>query len=137
MREVISAAVLAALAVGCKAKSRDLADQALAKKLDAGQGTAPPYPPEAEVLCSGQNVPRSLRADATHLYWLNEGSRAEGEAGIFKVAKSGGAPEKLSGGAGSHELAMDDTTIFWVMPRQGDVRKIPKAGGTAEDVATE
>src|SRR4051812_26021196 len=66
------------LITACREKeSVRLAAEARERRNDAGSSVGP-QPANAELLASGQNSPRGLHADATHLYWFNEGRRAEG-----------------------------------------------------------
>lgn len=124
--------LFAGLAVlGCKNKYQELK----VSTADAGAAVAA-SPPEATLLAHGQNVPRDLQLDDTHLYWLNEGRRAEGEPGIFRVSKSGGAVERLVAGKGVHAIAVDAESVFWLQPDSDAVMRVPKSGGTPVAVAS-
>lgn len=63
----------------------------------------------------------------------------EGQAGVFRVARSGGAVETLAGAQEwSRDIAVDDTTIYWVrghgMTPGGAVSAMAKAGGTVREI---
>ena len=97
-------------------------------------GVVLPAPPTATLLASGQNVPRNLIADEGYLYWLNEGLKAEGKPGIFRVAKSGGKVETVWDGKGVEGIAIANGSVYAIVPREEKVLRIPKAGGKAEVV---
>lgn len=123
-------------AAGCKESATDRAiAEARNRKPDAG--VVAPVPPNATLLTAGQNVPRNLVADATHLYWLNEGLRAEGKAGIFRVSKSGGEAETLWEGKGVDGIVVAGDAVYATLPAQEQILRIPKSGGTAEPVVSE
>lgn len=97
-------------------------------------GVTLPVPETATLLASGQNVPRNLISDEGYLYWLNEGLRAEGKAGIFRVSKSGGEVETLWEGKGVEGIAVANGSVYAILSRDEKVLKIPKSGGKAEVV---
>lgn len=119
---------------GCKNKFEDMKQAALTR--DAGPAVAP-VPAGATLIAHGQNVPRDLLVDGSHLFWLNEGRRAEGTPGVYSVSKEGGEVKELVSGLGVHGLALDDQNIYWIHPENGTVSKAPKGGGAAESLATE
>jgi hypothetical protein len=128
---------LALWSIGCtESESRRLAREAQNRPPDAGV-EALPYPPEATLLATGQNVPRNLQADATHLYWLNEGRRAEGQAGVFRVSKQGGEAQTLFEGKGVDTIAVDDAHVYFIVPEREVVYRVPKSGGEPEAYAPE
>jgi hypothetical protein len=100
-------------------------------------GVVLPVPATATLLASGQNVPRNLIADEGHLYWMNEGLRAEGKPGIFRVAKSGGQVQTLLEGKGVEGIAIANGSVYAIVPREEQVLRIPKAGGKAEVVISQ
>jgi hypothetical protein len=97
-------------------------------------GVVLPMPATATLLASGQNIPRNLIADEGHLYWLNEGLKAEGKAGIFRVGKAGGNVETLWEGKGVEAIAVVSGSLYAIVPLDEKVLRIPKAGGKAEVV---
>src|SRR5919201_6320952 len=93
------------LATGCGESPTSRAIREVANRVpDAG--VVLPAPATATLLASGQNVPRNLIADEGYLYWMNEGLRAEGKPGIFRVSKSGGAVQTLWEGRGVDGIAL-------------------------------
>ncbi|MBI3182834.1 MAG: DUF5050 domain-containing protein [Myxococcales bacterium] len=129
------ACFLALLALaGCKDKYREAAESARAR--DAGSQVGP-MPERATLLAHGQNVPRDLQLDGQNLYWLNEGRRAEGTPGIYRIPKSGGEVSELVSGRGIHAIAVDDVSVYFLHPEQGTVSAVPKLGGEARTLASE
>ncbi len=128
-------AAIALVLLGCKDKYREAARAAAAAR-DAGH-LLQPQPASATLLAHGQNVPRDLQTDGTHLYWLNEGRRAEGKSGLFKMPKDGGDVVELASGRGIFALAFDADSVYFLVPENLSVHKVPKSGGAATTLATE
>ena len=119
------------LAAGCgESPTKRAIREAANRPPDAG--VVLPVPSNATLLASGQNVPRNLIADEDFLYWMNEGLRAEGKPGIFRVAKSGGEAQTLWEGKGVEGIAIANGSVYAIVPREEQVLRIPKAGGKAE-----
>lgn len=85
-----------------------------------------------------QQVPGSFgaAADERHVY----GVAYEGNAGLFRVPRGGGAVEVLAGGQEwSRDLAVDDTTVYWARGHGatpgGAVLAMAKTGGPAREIA--
>src|SRR5262245_50100127 len=135
MRTLLLVAVLTA-AGACKGKNRyeELARKANASRSDAGEEVTP-SPKEATLLAGHQNGPRQIAADSDSVYWLNDGTRGEGKAGLMKASKSGGEPKVLVDGDGIFAFALDDSNVYFVAPRAGKVLKVAKSGGEPVSLA--
>ena len=130
--------VAALLVAGCSRKS--VTDEAIEAskehKKDSG-AEVPSSTPGATLLASGQNVPMDLHVDDTHVCWLNEGRRAEGEPGLYCLPKSGGTPKQIVPGKGVYSLATDAEFIYWTVPEAMSLYKAPKNGGEPVTLATD
>jgi hypothetical protein len=96
--------------------------------------TAPLAGGPSRVLARGEKVPLSGSAavDATHVYV----SASNGQ--ILRVAKAGGELQSLTTAAGAPEIAVDDTSVYFLTFAQsvaGVVGTVPKAGGPAQELA--
>ncbi|MFZ5470355.1 MAG: hypothetical protein ACOZIN_13040 [Myxococcota bacterium] len=136
MRALLLGMVTLSALAGCKKKeSLQLAEAAKERAKDAGSGVAP-VPAHAHLIASGQNVPRDLYAAGDSLHWLNEGRRAEGKPGLFKVSKRGGEVAELAVGLGIHAHALDGENVYWIHPENEVVMRAPLAGGAPTPIAS-
>jgi hypothetical protein len=126
----------ALLFFGCKESPSQRAIREAQNRTDAGAVVAP-VPEHATLLASGQNVPRNLLVDGTHLYWVNDGLRAEGKPGIFRVSRDGGDPQTLYEGKGVDTIALSGGFVYALFPADEVVVRIPKSGGAPEPVMEE
>lgn len=126
-----------ALLCGCKGGNNyaSMAKQANAARLDAGNSDIVPAPPGATLLGSGQNSPRLLQVEGDTLFWMNEGGRAVGAPGLFKVPKAGGPTVALMQEPDLMAMAADASAVYWLAPRVGKVGKVPRGGGAPEVLA--
>lgn len=84
-------------------------------------------------LASNQGGPRTLTADATHVYWVTQTGST-----VMRCAKAGcnGAPETLASDVlNPHGVAVDDTFVYFTERTTGSVKKVVKTGGTPTLVA--
>jgi hypothetical protein len=71
----------------------------------------------------------SLVTDGSFLVWTDESSGS-----VFRVAASGGVPERVAQGEiEPHALIIDDANIYW-MNRDGAIRVVGKTGGGVRDL---
>ena len=99
----------------------------------------------AEDLAVGQQTPRNILVDASHVYWLNLASGGSAGA-IMKVAKGAGAgaPQIVVPNLAMpapYAIAADATSLFWTTLRTGVggadyafLRTQDKAGGAISDL---
>src|SRR5690242_11406677 len=75
--------------------------------------------------------PYGLCADADRLYWTER----EGGGAIRSVLRRGGGLVTLVRGVSRYAwfCAVDDAHVYWTEFDTGKVRRVPKAGGPAED----
>jgi hypothetical protein len=93
-----------------------------------------------------------IAVDATHIYWISQGSRSDGlapwrpDGRLARVPKGGGAVEVLAQGlAGPYSLELDATHVYFTIAGGTDppptagfgIRRVPKAGGAVEVVERE
>ena len=133
---LVSCAFTLLLALGCGESASKRAIREIANR-PPDAGVVLPMPATATLLASGQNIPRNLIVNEGYLYWMNEGLRAEGKPGIFRVATSGGQVQTLWEGKGVEGIAIANGSVFAIVPREEQVLRIPKAGGKAEVVVSE
>jgi hypothetical protein len=105
--------------------------------------TAPPAPVPrpasfAQRRSLASQVPSSFGAAADERYAY--GVTYEGQGGVFRVPRGGGAAEVLAADQEwSRDLAVDDATIYWVRGHGatpgGAVYAMPKAGGPVREIA--
>lgn len=82
------------------------------------------------LLASGQDGPVRIEADATHVYWSNEGSND-----LWRVVISGGTPEPLGATESrTQRFALDETHVYFFSP--GGLSRLAKAGGVIEPLTT-
>lgn len=123
---------------GCKGGNdyMKMARQANAQRADAGNEDLQPAPANATLLAAAQNAPRSLQIVGDSVLWLNWGGRAVGAKGVFSAPKGGGKVVTItSGDADVMAVAADDTSVYWLAPREGFIFKAPRGGGAAEQLA--
>lgn len=137
MRALLALGLAVTLALACNSEKESSKLIAASKERERDAGTVSPAPPNATVITAGQNVPRDLHQDGDSLYWVNEGRRAEGLPGVFKVSKSGGEAVTLFQGKGVQALALDDANVYWTNAENGTVMRVPKSGGSPVAVAAE
>jgi hypothetical protein len=87
---------------------------------------------DAHAIASGVPFPRGPAEDETYVYFF---AGTNGGNTLYRVPKSGGAPEALIGGQGSFALqgpSVDDTAIYWANcgtgpdHTDGTIVKLPK-----------
>ncbi len=83
-------------------------------------------PKIARVVASGQSHPWGVYVDATHVYWSNKGD-ANVEGAVMRVAKTGGAPERVAGAKTPYAIAVYGRRVLWTSPT-------PVGGGIAESI---
>src|SRR5262249_43055977 len=81
------------------------------------------------LIAGHQNGPRQIAVDDDAIYWLNDGTRGEGKAGIMQAQKRGGDVKALVEGDGIFAFAIASTTLYFLAPRAGKLSKVPKSGG--------
>lgn len=135
-RSWVAALACAALCLGCQEReSTRLLEEARARERDAG--TVQPKPAGATLLTAHQNIPRGLVIAGDSLYWINEGRRAEGDPGLFRMPKEGGEPVMLAKGKGFQELAVDEENVYWTNAEAEVVLQVSRRGGTPRVLAAE
>lgn len=120
-----------------------------------GGGQGPVDCPVDQVSCNGACLPVGMSAggcevlahtgvhvtidhgiaiDASHVYWVQQTTYS----GVARVAKAGGAHEKLYDARNPPEaIAVDDKNVYWTENSVSHwVRMMPKAGGAASDLVT-
>ena len=129
--------ILCALLGACKGGNNyaSMAKSANAARSDAGSTEVMPAPPGATLLGSGQNAPRGIQVEGDSVFWFNEGGRAVGTPGLFKLPRGGGPVVALMPGADLMAMAADATSVYWLAPRAGKVGKVPRGGGAPEVLA--
>jgi hypothetical protein len=87
------------------------------------------------VLAAGQTSPFVLAIDRTSVYWANWGTGSANSGSVMKVGLDGGPVTTLADAQYSPGgIAVDATGVYW--SSNGEVQKVPLAGGTATVVAT-
>jgi hypothetical protein len=87
-----------------------------------------------EILTDQAGVPRSLVADASHLYWIDTETER-----LQRMAKTGGAIQTLATGAQAMTpwaIAVDASHVYWLDTGEGAVRRTPRGGGATVTLAT-
>jgi hypothetical protein len=78
------------------------------------------------------NNPALLAVDGSSVFWIDNSG---GDATVMKVSVDGGTAETIWSGQGSLvTIAVDGTSVYWTT-NQGALRKAPKGGGAAVDLA--
>jgi len=109
---------------------------------DPGRIWALPDGAPATVVAPGENSPRRLQSDATHLYWIDAsekdsagtGTIPYGEGAIRRLSLSGGSPETVAGNLfWPQGLALDGSegAVFATMGDKipATVGRVPRSGG--------
>lgn len=99
-----------------------------------GEIMAMPDPTRRPVeLASRQGWVRGLAVDDTHVYWSRS---TPGQAGIWRVARTGGTPTQLVVDDHVGGIAVDAESVFWArwvfvddQDEEGGVHSAPKDGG--------
>ncbi len=88
------------------------------------------------LLLSGLHCPDHLYVEPDALYWLEHTwIDGTGEFSIFRWPWSGGQPVQLASyRAVNGSLSLDDTFVYW-MESSGTVMRLPRTGGTPQEVA--
>jgi hypothetical protein len=84
-------------------------------------------------LVSGQSSPRSVAADATHVYWAT--GPWGGVETVQRVPRGGGVVETLAT-AGAFALTLDATHVYAADNYGGLIWRVPKGGGPVQVLAT-
>lgn len=152
-----AALVLSALAAACAASSSG------APELPAEDDTTPPgegepirpeppdepafdaakpyidaASPDPVTLTKGQDRPRGVAVDETHVYFATTGTS---DSSIRRVPKGGGADERVDQGAspgGGWVHAVDDEYVYFSVPSEtnGTLSRVRKTGGAVEVMLT-
>lgn len=130
-------------------KLNKIAQSATTLTAEAGQlGYYTSGSPDPDVIASGEDYPRRIVADATHIYWASGGNLqrpvAYGNDGVIVRAPIGGGKIEVL----THPqpdpvgVAVNDTHVYWVNAGDGDlwqgsgtgggVLRVSKSGGPAE-----
>ena len=97
----------------------------------AGSGGAPTGVID---LATGQKTPLGIGLDSLHVYWVNVAPPS-----IWRVLKTGGAPEPLVGAidlGDPRDVMVDGTTLYWSDWTGNVIRKRDLSGGTPQDFCT-
>jgi hypothetical protein len=97
----------------------------------AGSGGAPTGVID---LATGQKTPLGIGLDSLHVYWVNVAPPS-----IWRVLKTGGAPEALVGAVDlgdPRDVMVDGTTLYWSDWSGNVIRKRDLSGGTPQDFCT-
>jgi len=103
--------------------------------------SAPPPPPDAASAALAVDEPGiyEMAADATHLYWVDDG-QFDGEANVRRMPLDGGPIETLfSAGRSIYSLAVGDGAVFVArtdLDYDGVIYRLPVAGGAPTVLAT-
>ncbi len=109
-----------------------------------------------ELVIPADGIPGSsvnlIALDATHIYWVTFVGAGSNQYGLWSAPKAGGTPVQLPNEAGPNssapgEITVDDSYVYLTYPDfyntnngidqlNGVVRRVPKAGGPAEDIAS-
>jgi hypothetical protein len=83
-------------------------------------------------LAMGLTSPRSVALDRTHVYWV---TGPWGGETLQRVPIGGGRMEPL-GVRGAYAIALDDLYVYAADNANGEIWRVPKAGGPTEVLAT-
>jgi hypothetical protein len=84
---------------------------------------------KSEVFAPAQSHPRGIDADATTVYWANEG-----DGTVMTAAKAGGAASVLASVPVPFQVAVDASGVY-VSTRTSRIFKIPAGGGAPVQIA--
>jgi len=101
-----------------------------------------------EELETGVNLPDDVATDATHVYWVEEGSYTpnyQGDGRVVRRAKSGGTIEVLASGRYSPaHVEVDDSRVYfgdsgnyWDTSKPGRIASVAKSGGTVSEITSD
>jgi sugar lactone lactonase YvrE len=94
------------------------------------------------------NLPNDVATDATHVYWVEDGSYTPNYAGdgrVLRRPKDGGASEVLATGRFSPaRLLLDADSVYWSdegdywdTSKPGRIARVPKTGGTVTEITSD
>ena len=95
-----------------------------------------------QLLAENQALPYAVAVDATHVYWINWGTRDSlrnynHDGAVLRVPVDGGPVVALASGEEAPRwMAIDETHVYWTSyVAQGEVLRVAKAGGDPETVS--
>jgi hypothetical protein len=96
-------------------------------------------------IATAQNIPLSLMADATSVYWVDQGDITMADGMVMKAPLAGGSAVTLATGQDTiFDLAIDGANVYWndwgqqtVNPPKitGGLYGVPLGGGTPATIA--
>jgi hypothetical protein len=88
-------------------------------------------------IASGRTQPRSVAADATHVYWV-EGTWDQPDNSVQRAVRASGAVQAVTtpGQASAYAIALDLTHVLVADNHGNTIWRVPKGGGTVEVLAT-